>query len=198
MGEVDPEERDRFIFHAGREDGDESDAAHDFLSHLQQEKPDAFKTLATQYGAPKADMMEGTGGAQELMDAVTDKHDMDAINGMHFDAFPEQMSQAYPRDEYLQSSLPQASNEEIAAVNAAIPDKAKFNRGSVNLSDLTGTQLEVGKSDVAKMRGAVQPPLQVVRMNGKNFLWDGHHRVEAALADGRDALPADILDLSKQ
>ena len=71
----------------------------------------------------------------------------------------------------------------------------------VNISDLISTQLQVFKQGVLEKLqspASASNPIQVARIAGKNYIWDGHHRATAEKLKGSKDIWASVIDMDKE
>ena len=77
-----------------------------------------------------------------------------------------------------------------AAETAATSPKNFIGRQSV--SEYSGSKMTRIKADMIK-NGYTGPPVEAFKLNGKNVILDGHHRVRAAGAAGLDEIPVKFI-----
>jgi hypothetical protein len=76
---------------------------------------------------------------------------------------------------------------------------AKLPLEQVAVKDLTFTQPRINVprvNDLSRLPGQLSKPVQVVSVNGRNYLMNGHHRVAAASVAGMSHITANVLKLS--
>lgn len=89
--------------------------------------------------------------------------------------------------------------DQVPRFFGALTDSGKLPDAEVALSDLHAMQDRVDPKKVEAMRGkdvsATKKPV-VVKMNGKHYIADGHHRLAADWLDGKEMAQVKIKDLS--
>jgi hypothetical protein len=107
---------------------------------------------------------------------------------------PSKEDSSFTDTEKIFGKKPEFPPEHVMAkLGDALANQDGFN-GKVKLSSLTPTQDVVGNDKIASLIKDWDPKkagkLDVVQVNGKNYLYDGHHTAAAALQKGETELPA--------
>jgi len=90
--------------------------------------------------------------------------------------------------------------DQVPRFLGALTDSDRLERKTLKLSDLTAVQNRVDRGKVESARSMAlggKPPV-VVRMEGRNYIADGHHRLSAAYLNGALAVECAYLDLSEK
>jgi len=108
-------------------------------------------------------------------------------------------------DENAHSPFPHDPNalgnlrpDQVPRFFGALTDQDGLEEKAVRLASLTAMQNRVHAGKVEAMRGDGKPdklPL-IVRMNGRNYVADGHHRLTAQWLDGQNTVQVKFKDLS--
>lgn len=108
-------------------------------------------------------------------------------------------------DEHAHSPFPHDPNalgslraDQVPRFFGALTDQDGLEDKTVRLNTLTAMQNRVHAGKVEAMRGDQKPdkPPVVVRMNGRNYIADGHHRLTAQWLDNQNNVQVKFKDLS--
>lgn len=96
------------------------------------------------------------------------------------------------------NALGQLRDDQVPRFLGALTDPSALPTKDVALSGLTAIQNRVETGKVEALRGgkAKDKKAVVVRMNGRDYIADGHHRLTADYLDGADKSTVHYLDLS--
>ena len=119
-------------------------------------------------------------------------------SGKEFGGFGSGTVPDVSRDEPVRNPL---SDRSVGNVTKALNDKGKDALDAVkdvthvDVRSLKAWQGIVYKTDALKKLPEDVQPIKVVVYKGQNVIWDGNHRAAVAFAEGRETLPAHVLDL---